>query len=241
MRLRRTPHERPDLTPEPRQPTCYDARDPLRPWLALDDEPPDDADDIQLARFMVEHGPIATFTPGDIVRREPAPPLDRPEHKDPGMLSLVPCPLPAASFTFRRAYQRSAGAGPLDELPRRVHYVAGHPPMRPERDVHHHETQQACGFEPDSPPIHHQPPSSTRPFGPMRFALEIEDHVAGRAQIRLLADDQGLIASTMDATEGEIRLLVDVPRWVDKRTVKEMLASGRYMLAAIEHDTQEST
>lgn len=81
-KLRRSPHDKPDFPDEIRQPTCYEPRDPVRPWLAAPAYE-DDLDDIELARDIASRGPIAFPSLGSIAPREEAPRITRLKHQPP--------------------------------------------------------------------------------------------------------------------------------------------------------------
>lgn len=89
MKLTRTVTDRPELD-ESRQPTCYDDRDPIRPWLARI-EPLEDFEDMELARSWVKNPPAVTpadaaYAPGHKPVSTPAPELVVPP--DVSTLSL---------------------------------------------------------------------------------------------------------------------------------------------------------
>jgi hypothetical protein len=111
VKLKRTTIDRPDfLNLEARQPTCYDARDPIRPWLAADDAP-DDGEDRDVARCWAALRQFGNNTAALDGEPTPRPRSTRPPVKPtsaPRFMYVPPTP-PGwqMRYTVRRFDQKS--------------------------------------------------------------------------------------------------------------------------------------
>lgn len=129
-KLRRTPQDRRDFDDEVRQPTCYEARDPARPWLASTAYE-DDYDDIELARHLAGRAPLDFPSLGNIAPKEEAPRIVRTKFDAPPAEGLRRAPVSKPRITVAELARLKAQLHANRTAPAPVEPPkSAYPPMR---------------------------------------------------------------------------------------------------------------
>lgn len=189
VKLKRTTTDRPDFqTHEVPQPTCYDARDPIRPWIALD-RTQDDYDDMQLVRSWARRAPISPLTTAEAYAgHEPEPRVCHPKHVVPDRVSTIePAP-------------------PVDPATEIREHVAR---LLAELDDAHGFLQ---ALDRQRAQVDRDPP----PWKPLRYVV-METSVRRDAVQILLLPDNDVYVGVLAIPKEEIRLVAGIPQLISTR------------------------